>query len=352
LIVTRAEDGGMTNPVLVELTRGKLVESVHTGAFAISRPNGESVLALGDTGRPVFPRSAIKAFQCLAVIESGAADRYGFGDAEIALACSSHSGTPRHAELAGAILARAGLDTGALGCGAHDPIHEASARALFKAGLAPSALHNNCSGKHAAMLATCVHCGDPVAGYLNPSHAHQRRIARVLQEVCGAPIDDGVVGVDGCSAPNWAMPLSALAKGFARFITGDGLPRDRCAAAGRIARACAAEPTLVAGPGRLDTTAMTALGPRIFMKTGAEGVYCGALVELGLGFAIKFDDGNKRASEAVVEASLRCVFGDEARFGALGPIRNWVGTEVGETRVTEVVMRGLDGAELQRVRVT
>jgi L-asparaginase II len=333
----------MSNPVLVELTRGRLVESVHTGAIALARPNGEMVAQAGDVDRPIFPRSAVKALQAIPLIESGAADRFGFGDRELALACASHSGTSEHAELASTMLARAGRSADDLACGAHDPMHDASAKALFKSGQRPTALHNNCSGKHAGMVATCAHCGEPIAGYLDVRHPHQQRIARVFHDFCGDGFDAKRFGIDGCSAPNWAIPLRHLARAFAVFTTGDGLSSDRRRVTQRITQACLREPMMVAGPGRLDTTAMTALAGRVFMKTGAEGVYCGAIPDLALGFAVKIDDGNKRASEAIVEALVGRLLPAAPALGAIGPIRNWVGTEVGQTRVASILMRALDG---------
>jgi L-asparaginase II len=332
----------MTNPVLIELTRGALVESVHTGALAIARPNGETVLSIGDIRRPIFPRSAVKAFQAIPLLETGAADAYGFGNREIALACASHSGTPEHADLAASMLARAGRDASALGCGAHAPMHEDSAFALRQSGKQPTTLNNNCSGKHSAMVATCVHCGDDITGYLRLDHPHQVRIAKTLSEMTGAPITAHNAGIDGCSAPNWAIPLANLAQGFAAFVTGDGLPKSRAAHTRRIATACMAEANLVAGPGRLDTLAMTALKGRVFMKTGAEAVYCGGFPELGLGFALKIDDGNGRASEAAMEALLQHFFGSSAAFGKLGPIRNWHQTETGSIRQGTALARGID----------
>ena len=207
----------MTNPTLVELTRGGLVESTHTGAFVLARANGEVVATAGDIARPIFPRSAIKALQCLPVIESGAAERYGFGDAEIALACASHSGTAGHADLARAMLQRAGQDPAALACGAHDPMHDASARELARRGERFTSLHNNCSGKHAGLVCTCAHLGDPIAGYLAVAHPHQQRIARVLADFCGDDFKADRYGVDGCSAPNWAIPFQPIARAFAQF---------------------------------------------------------------------------------------------------------------------------------------
>lgn len=332
----------MSNPIFVELTRGGIVESRHSGSLAITRADGSMLATLGDTQHLVFPRSAVKSLQAIPLLETGAADRLGFGKAEIALACASHSGTPRHVDVARGMLARAGLDETALGCGAQEPVHEASARALFKAGQAPGQLNNNCSGKHSGMLATCVHCGDPVSGYLDLEHPHQRRIHKVLSEMTGAAVGQAHVGIDGCSAPNWPLPLASMASAFARMITGEGLSADRAAVCRRITDACMSAPEFVAGPGRMDTRVMTALPGRVFMKTGAEGVYCGALPERGLGFAVKIDDGNKRASEAVVEALLVRLVSGARDLGALGPIRNWRGTQTGVTQIAGDLARALD----------
>jgi L-asparaginase II len=331
----------VTNPILVELLRGGLVESQHAGAFIIARANGEAVAAAGDVSRPIFPRSAVKALQALPLVETGAADQFGFGDAELALACSSHSGTAGHADLARAMLAKAGQGASALACGAHDPTHEASARELARRGERFSALHNNCSGKHAGMVCTCQHRGDPVAGYLDIAHPHQQRIARVFADFCGDGFKADRYGIDGCSAPNWALPLKDLARAFALYMTGDGLSPDRRRATERIAKACMARPDLVAGPGRMDTTAMIALKGRVFMKTGAEGVYCGGFPALGLGFAVKVDDGNKRAAEAITEAIIKRFIDDTPSLGAYGPIKNWAGTAVGETRAADALLRAL-----------
>ncbi len=332
----------MTNPILVELTRGGLVESVHTGSVVLAKANGEAVIALGDTRRPIFPRSAIKALQALPLIETGAADRYGFGDAEIAIACASHSGTAAHADLAAAMLKSADLETGALACGAHAPMHEASARALAALGTSFSALHNNCSGKHSGMVCTCAHAGDTVAGYLDVRHPHQQRIARVLADFCGDGFAANRYGIDGCSAPNWAIPVAHLAQAFAIFIAGDGLSPARRAATTRIAKACMARPDMVAGPERMDTLAMSALPGKVFMKTGAEGVYCGAFPEHGLGFAVKIDDGNKRGAEAVVAGLIQHYYPASGAFGALGTTKNWVGTETGSTRLSSDLSRAID----------
>ena len=223
----------MEDPILIEVTRGPLVESWHRGAVAVAAPSGALALRLGDVERLVFPRSAVKALQALPLIETGAADRFGFGAAEIALACGSHAGTERHTHLAAAMLERAGLSESALGCGAHAPLGASAANALIKAGEVPSQLHNNCSGKHAGMLATAVHLKEPIKGYWEPAHPVQARVHEALVDLSGLPLGDDVRGFDGCSVPNWAMPLSAMARMFAKLVTGAG--DDAGAARGRVA---------------------------------------------------------------------------------------------------------------------
>ena len=199
----------MDNPVLVEVLRGGVVESRHRGAVAVVDADGGAVLALGDVERPVFPRSAVKALQALPLVESGAADRFGLTDEELALACASHSGEPGHVAAAQAMLARAGLDAAALRCGAHAPIHQPSAAALVRAGAEPSALHNNCSGKHAGFL--CLACAARCrsARLCDPGHPVQREVRAAIESVSGAQLSDDRRGVDGCSVPTWAMPLRA-----------------------------------------------------------------------------------------------------------------------------------------------
>jgi L-asparaginase II len=281
--------------------------------------------------------------QALALIESGAADRFGFGDREIALACASHSGTPAHVTVANGMLHRAGLTVEALACGAHDPGSEAASRDLIRHDTKPTALNNNCSGKHAGMLATAVHLGEPPLDYWRPDHPVQVRIVQNLSDMTGASLGADVRGTDGCSVPNWAIPLTQLAQAFARFVTADGLSPSRRAATQRIQKACWAAPDMVAGTGRLDTAALSQLAGKVFLKTGAEGVYCGAFSALGLGFALKVDDGTRRASHAAAAALLLQLFpGFQAPADLLGPIRNWRGIEVGETRVASDLQRALD----------
>jgi L-asparaginase II len=336
----------MANPILIELTRGPLVESWHRGAVAVSAPSGALALQLGDIDRPVYPRSAVKALQALPLIESGAADRFGFGAAEIALACGSHAGTERHTQLAASMIERAGLTPEALGCGAHAPLGAAAANALIARGIAPTQLHNNCSGKHAGMLATAVHLGEPTARYWEAAHPVQARIHTTMAEMSGVPLGADVMGIDGCSVPNWAMPLRVLARLFARLVTGEGLEPRRREAVARLLQACWEQPDLVAGKGRADTVVMRALPGQVFMKTGAEGVYCGAFPELGLGFALKIDDGAKRASAGAAMALVERFYPAATGLMPYGPIKTWRGVDVGAIRSTDAFEAALAGIKV------
>jgi len=325
----------MSNPILVEVTRGNLVESRHRGSVAVVDADGARVLALGDVAVPVFPRSAVKALQALVLMESGGAERYGLDDAQLALACASHGGEPAHVATAERTLRAAGLDASALECGTHWPAHQPSTLALARSGGTASALHNNCSGKHSGFLcAACMMGADP-HGYVEPSHPVQREVKAVLESMTGAAIPDERRAIDGCSVPTWAVPLDALAHAFARFATGRGLGEKRAAAAQRLRAACAAKPWFVSGTGRFSSEIMGHFAQRVFVKGGAEGVYCGALPELGYGIAIKCDDGQGRCAEAVMAAVI-------ARFLRLGDadraflarfvrpeLKNWRGTTVG-----------------------
>jgi len=334
----------MGNPILVEVLRGALVESRHTGAIAVADADGACVLALGDVDRAIYPRSAVKALQALPLVESGAADRFGLGPEELAQACASHSGEPGHVATVARMLALAGLDPAALQCGAHWPLHQPSARALARDGGTAGAIHNNCSGKHAGFL--CVACAMSAdrGHYLQPAHPVQRAVKATIENLTGVTLSENVCATDGCSAPTWAMPLSALARGFARFGTGIGLTPDRAMAAARLREACAEHPWNVAGTGRFCTEIMARFGARVFVKTGAEGVYCAALPEQGLGIAVKCDDGAGRAAEVMVAAMVARFLPSDADADALElfvrpVLHNWNGTAVGALRPADALMK-------------
>ena len=328
----------MTNPVLVEVLRGGIVESVHRGSAIVCDAGGAVVFEAGDADKRVFPRSAVKSIQALPLIESGAADRFGFGDKEIALACASHSGEPAHAELSRSMLASAGLDDAALECGWHWPMREDAALELARTGGQPCALHNNCSGKHSGFVCTCVHEGVDPRGYVGREHKSQQWVYEAMEAVTGALHGEDVCAIDGCSIPTYAVPLKSLALGMARMATGTGMAPERAKAARRIFAACMAEPFYVAGTGRSDTKIMTAGKGRIFTKTGAEGVFCAALPELGFGIALKCDDGTTRASDVMIAALLAHLLKDdealaaEIRALATTKVLTRLGAEVGEIR--------------------
>jgi L-asparaginase II len=321
-----------TNPVLVEVTRGTIVESRHAGAIAISDADGNLLLAVGDVARPIYPRSAVKALQAIPLVESGAADALGLSDGELAVACASHSGDPVHLEAVRRLLAKGGLDESYLACGAHWPVSEEATRALVRAGRRPQAIHNNCSGKHAGMLVATVQLGLDPSGYERATHPLQVMIARIISETCVIGLDRTRMGVDGCSVPTWALPLGALARGFARFGSEEGLTPARASSARRLVAACFASPALVAGEGRFDTIVMAQLAPAAFVKGGAEGVYCATLPELGLGIALKIDDGAKRAAELALGAALAALLPQAGQVLAdrlEGEVLNWRGLSVG-----------------------
>jgi L-asparaginase II len=329
----------MIDPIVVEVVRGGLVESRHRAALAVVDAAGTRIFTAGDAAKPVFPRSAVKPFQALPLVELGAAEKFALSDEELALCCASHSGEPAHVRGVERVLAKAGFDVSALACGTHWPASQSAAMALARAGAAPSALHNNCSGKHAGFL--CVARAmeiDPV-GYWRPEHAVQQRVHAVLEDLTGESLPPDCRAVDGCSVPTWAVPLENLALAFARFGSGHGLASERTAAAARLFKACVGAPWYVAGSGRFCTEITQLLGSQALVKTGAEGVMCAALPALALGVAIKCDDGASRAAEALMAATLaRVLTLDDHQRAALGrfaqpKLRNWNDIETGKLRV-------------------
>jgi L-asparaginase II len=320
--------------ILAEILRGPHIESVHTGALAVCDAGGRLVLALGDPHRATFPRSAIKGLQALPLLAGGAADRFGLSDAELALACASHTGLPVHTAAAASMLAKAGRAPACLECGAHWPTSASASRALAAAGGQPSALHNNCSGKHAGFICVAAASGEDPAGYIGPDHPAMRRVTAAVSEATGAALTPDNRATDGCSIPTFAMPLSAVATGFARFGTGQHLPAEFAAAAVRLRQAVAANPLMVAGDKRFDSEIMAALGTAAFVKTGAEGVHAGCLPGLGLGFALKVDDGANRAADACAAALLLRLLGENNVVAGWADqaLTNWNGIEVGRVR--------------------
>ena len=333
--MTQADaESAPANPILAEVTRGAMVESRHRASLAVVDATGRVVLSAGDVEAAVYGRSALKPLQALPLLETGAAEAFDLSDAEIALACASHSGEARHVDTVAAWLARIGCAPEDLECGVHLPYNEAAMVALLRSGAEPSTLHNNCSGKHTGFLSIARHLGVPTKGYIRYDHPVQQRILGVLESMTGLDLSDAPRGIDGCGIPVIAIPLGNTALAMARLADPHDQPEARQAASARILRAMAADPFMVAGSERYCTRAMQILKGRAVIKTGAEGVYCGAIPGEGLGFAIKADDGATRAAEAVCGALLkRLGVLDEAESIALSEtLRNRAGVEVGRLR--------------------
>lgn len=325
----------MANPILVEVTRGDLVESVHRGAIAIANADGDIVFSLGDGEALTYPRSSLKPIQALPLLESGAAEAFGLGDEEVALACASHSGEPMHTTRVAAWLSRIGCEISDLACGAHPVRYEPVWEAMVKRGEQPTRVHNNCSGKHTGFLTVARHWDIATKGYEQHDHPVQHAVAATLGELSGIA-GELPWGVDGCAAPNFALPLSAFARALAKLATPASLPSARGNAARRIVRAMTAHPELVSGTGRACAIFMRSAQGRAAVKTGAEGYFAGIVPEAGLGIALKIDDGAGRASETAMAAILDKLglLGTDAAARAIlcAPVTNTRGAVVGERR--------------------
>ncbi|WP_426415266.1 asparaginase [Aestuariirhabdus sp. LZHN29] len=298
------------NPVLVEVMRGGIVESRHRGRAVVVDASGAVRWHCGDIEELTFPRSALKAFQALPLVASGAADHYGFSDQQLALCCASHSGEANHHDCAAAMLKQLALAEKDLECGWHWPMNDAASRALVAQGLTPGVLHNNCSGKHCGMLALARYKGWPTEGYVDPAHPVQQAIREAIEACWEVDLAGAPVALDGCSAPIWAVPLRVLAQGFGRLGAPGQLPEAYREAATRLLRACMQHPHYVAGSERFCSRLMTELGTQVFVKLGAEGVYVASIPGRQLGIAVKIDSGDVPAVEVAI-ASLLAQLGVE-----------------------------------------
>jgi L-asparaginase II len=324
------------NPVLVEVTRGEMVESRHRGAVALAHSNGQTISGIGDVARLIYPRSALKPLQALHLIESGAAAAYQLGEREIALACASHNGEEPHVAAVVQWLKRLGLDESALECGAHPPRRSFDREALLSQGKKPGPAHNNCSGKHCGFLTAALHGEHPPQAYITREHPVQQAVMTLIGELAGISLQEAPHGIDGCGIPVAGIPLDHLAMAFARFASGDGLSGGRASAARQVYDAMVNEPFMVAGTKRWCTNAIEAGRGAFIVKTGAEGVYCAAIPEAGIGVALKIDDGAHRASECAMGAvlskipGLRALFADSPAELIRVPVKNVAGKTVGE----------------------
>jgi L-asparaginase II len=327
----------MPDPILVELTRGDLVESVHRAAVAVCDAEGRVIAEWGNVERPVYPRSAIKMLQALPLVETGAVEAFVLSDEHLALACASHSGEAMHTGRVGAWLGRIGATDNDLRCGPHFPYGEPARDAMIRSGETPLHIHNNCSGKHTGFLTVARQLGAPLEAYVDTIHPVQLAVMDAIAGVAGVSVGAWDIGIDGCSAPNYALPLSRWAYAMARLATGQGLPSARARAAQRLVSAMRDHPELMSGTGRACAHFIRATEGRAIVKTGAEGVFVAILPGRGLGVALKVEDGATRASETLMAACLikLGVLDPQhptARLYVDAPIRNWEGVAVGVRR--------------------
>lgn len=328
----------LTGVPAVDVTRGERVESTHAVAACTCDDDGRIIEALGAVDVPVFLRSAAKPFIAAAVVRSGAAERFGFTLEEIALMCGSHNGEAVHAATAAAMLAKIGASEADLACGATLPADEAATTSLRAAGGGPSALYNNCSGKHAGILALARVLDAPLAGYLELAHPAQQAVIALCERAFDERFGADRLGIDGCGIPVFATSLATAARTFARFATLRHFAPDDRAALAVTRDAMIAHPWFVGGTDRFDTDLMRVARGRIAAKAGAEGVHAAALLDRGIGLVVKVVDGSRRAVAPAAVARL-------IALGALDPgqrialdrhartaVRNVAGTVVGEIR--------------------
>jgi L-asparaginase II len=329
----------MPPKVLAKVIRGDTIESAHRGHLLVTDGRGETVLSVGDPNAVTFFRSASKPFQALPCITSGAADAFGYSDEEIALACASHSGEPRHVRIAGLMLERIGLNEAHLHCGTHLPFSEKESERMLRAGEYATQLHNNCSGKHAAMLALAKHIDADINTYEMIENPVQQAILDAVASLCEIPHVKIKLGIDGCVVPNFAMPLSAMARGFANLISPDALDEKTRQACERIVTAFTTFPELIGGSDRLDTMLMQAAPGKLISKVGADGVWlCGVLPSdqhpTGLSVALKIEDGDDRRARPVVAVAvlkkLGIISADALPELSPMPLKNRRGDLVGE----------------------
>ncbi|MDF2627484.1 MAG: asparaginase [Symbiobacteriaceae bacterium] len=342
--------------IVAEQTRGPLVENIFRGDVAVVDATGRVLCRVGDAGKVTFWRSSAKPIQAMPLVLSGAADAFGFGLQHLAIFSASHNGEVVHTETVLDALAKAGLATELLQCGAHAPFDRETTEALAAAGQEPGSIHNNCSGKHTGMLALAKHLGLPLENYLDPESELQRLIRANVADVTGLSFEEIAIGVDGCGVPVFGLPLRNMAYAFARLADPEAMPEGKAEAGRRFRDALLAHPYLVAGRKRICTEIMGLPGGRFVAKSGAEGVYCvGVLPHAvpkalrdagavgGLGIAVKIEDGNNNVRQQVTVEVMRqlelLTADDVAALGRYGTflVKNHAGRVVGEVRTAFTV---------------
>ncbi|HLE92576.1 MAG TPA: asparaginase [Anaerolineales bacterium] len=347
----------MTAWPLFEVTRGNIVESVHYGSIAVVDANGKLISSYGDPKAVAFLRSSAKPFQVLPFVEHGGMENFGFTPHELALACASHEGSDLHVQTVEEIQKKVGIDEGNLQCGIHMPSDVDAFRSLIVNGKQPTPNRNNCSGKHSAMLAYAKMRGLPLENYLDLEHPIQQDILASFAEMCLLPVKEIGLGTDGCSAPNFAVPLYNAAFAFARLCDPHKLSEVRASACRKITSAMTTYPEMVSGYGEFDCELMKVGAGRVVCKRGAEGYQIIGLLpgalgpdSPGIGIALKVSDGdasrmsldlahNNRVRPAVTLEVLRQLGAlsskQEQALAAFGPgksIKNHRGIVTGESR--------------------
>jgi len=317
---------------MVRVERGGIEEAIQVGHLAAVDAAGTVRASAGNPDRVTYFRSCAKPFQAIAALRTGIVSRFHLGPQHIAIMAASHNGEPRHVELVRDLLQRAGIPESALQCGAHWPYYEPAASEARRAMDKPLQIFNNCSGKHAGMLAAAHALGAPLETYLDPAHPVQQRIAEVVAEFTAQPPAAIHWGIDGCSAPNAAVPLAAMAGSFAALVTA----RDETAHA--VVDAMTSHPFLIGGSDRFDTRLMEVTEGRLLAKGGAAGAHCTADRRSGLGLAIKLDSGDGTWTAVAVMAALERLGwlgegeGAALRSFALPSLRNHKRVVVGSVR--------------------
>lgn len=336
------------NPILVEIYRNNVLESFHRGVVCIVNNAGEIVFSWGDVQQITYPRSAMKLLQVIPLIAGGGIEKFGFTLEEIAVMCGSHNAEAEHLRAINSILQKIGLDKNALHCGPQYPSSKRDANALIKADEKPHHIHNNCSGKHAGMLAACILNGWPTEDYINPNHPLQQEILRVCSLLYEYPADHMVIALDGCSAPIFSVPVYNQALGYKNLVANKHLDQSIQNACNIIIEAVSKYPFMVAGTGRYCTDMMKITAPKIIGKTGAEGIFCLTFTEQQLGVCIKIDDGKMlpqyNVAQALIEASG--LFTQEQ----LQPLHHYAETELknfnklvtGEIKVKQELFDGFE----------
>lgn len=335
------------NPILVEVYRNEVLESFHRGVVCVVDKNGNVVYSEGDIQQVCYPRSAMKLIQVMPLLELGGQEKFDFTLEEIAVMCGSHNAEPEHLSVVNSILQKIGLDKENLKCGPQYPTSKRDADELIRKSEKPHHIHNNCSGKHAGMLALCKLIDVNTIDYLNPQHPIQTLILQYVEEMYEYSNEKMITALDGCSAPIYSIPVYNQALAFKNLVNTESYPTKRKATCDTIVKAMAAYPFMVAGSKRYCTDMMKVCGSRIIGKTGAEGVFCLSLIQEKMGICVKIDDGKMLPQYNVAQSFVEAtgIFSEEALLSLetykQADLNNFNKFVTGEIKVREGLFNGL-----------